>query len=155
MSRHSVPQSSSVSAAVFFQTCSTRRPRAMSDRNAKRRRLVATGLPHSKLVEFIKRLRDHPVDESISRQMLQRSLDELWAATGCVLKLQYMAGEISWDLLSLPKTLQRFVSYCPPFQQMLRELFLRSPCTPNDPIQSGCVCRRGSESKGVRVQRPT
>jgi hypothetical protein len=82
----------------------------MSDRNAKRRRLVATGLPHSKLVEFIKRLRDHPVDESISRQMLQRSLDELWAATGCVLKLQSMGGEISWDLLSLPKTFQRFVT---------------------------------------------
>ena len=105
----------------------------MSDRNAKRRRLVATGLPHSKLVEFIKRLRDHLVDESISRHMLQRSLDELWAATGCVLKLPSTGGEISWDLLSLPKTLQRFVSYCLPFQQMLRELFLRTPCTPDEP----------------------
>ena len=105
----------------------------MSDHNAQRRRLVATGLPHSKLVEFIKRLRDHPVDESISRQMLQRSLDELWAATGCVLKLQSMAGEISWDLRSLPNTLQKFFPECPPFQQMLRELVLRSPCTPDEP----------------------
>ena len=82
----------------------------MSDRNAKRRRLVATGLPHSKLVEFTKRLRDHLADESISRDMLRRSRDELWAATGCVLKLLSMGGEISWDLLSPPKALQRFVA---------------------------------------------
>ena len=40
-------------------------PRAMSDRNSKRRRLVATGLPHSKLVEVIKRLRAEPIDEPI------------------------------------------------------------------------------------------
>ena len=79
----------------------------MSDRNAKIRRLVATGLPHSKLVGLIKRLRGHPLDESISRDMLRRSPDELWAATGCVLNLQSMGGKISWDLLSLPKNIAK------------------------------------------------
>ena len=100
---------------------------------AKRRRLVAIGIPHAKLVEVIKRLRDYPIDEPVTRGRLQHSLDDLWAATGCQLKLQSSGGEISWDLLSLPKTLQMFVSQCSSFQQILRELFLRRPCTPNDP----------------------
>lgn len=103
-------------------------PHAERQKPAKLRRLAASGVPHAKLIDVVSRIREMDIhDLAINRQSLDRASAELYRK---VEQKETLPGiDFLFSTASFTKTLQLFVRESVAFRHVLREMWLREPCS--------------------------
>lgn len=107
----------------------------MEQRQAKLRRLASVGIPHSKLVVLVEKLREDPLlaNEVANRQSLSRALLVLFEELGYTEVLRASTCDLQWDCFRFPLVLQHMVTRFASYRDVLAELWSKRPCSHLEP----------------------
>ena len=110
----------------------------MAERHRKVRRLALPGISDAKLVELVARIREDDIDLedlTISRKSIRQAFDEIWDQIKQVESIPTSRPDLpfEWDCISYPRFLKRMVQESPGVRSILRQLWMKQPCTYDSP----------------------
>ena len=110
----------------------------MEERHRKLRRLALPGISDVKLAELVARIREDDIDledVTISPDSIRRAFEDLWDKVRQVesIPTSRPAKPFEWECISYPRFLKLMVQESPSVRSILRQLWMKQPCTYDSP----------------------
>ena len=128
----------------------------MAERHRKIRRLALPGIPDAKLVELVARMQEDDLDVedlTISRKSIRQAFKKIWDQIRQVESIQTSRPHrpFKWECISYPRFLKLMVQESPGVRSILRQLWMKQPCTYDAPYHLAIYADEATPGNVLRL----